>query len=175
MKIYWITSHILEETEPYWKVGRHSFCQWLPNAIMAQLNFEDGHSLLFNSQKLEKRTLQPVLDSVSSVRCIQFKEYLKRINQFRPRGRRMKTFYQQWRQFNSKTLKTLRRSLFDTMQHTVITRFSKTSTFRWYVIFPRYQGSWGQHGAHLGPVGPRWTPCWSHEPCYLGCCRYKCD
>ena len=28
---------------------------------------------------------------------------------------------------------------------------------------------WGQHGAHLGPVGPRWAPCWSHEPCYLGC------
>ena len=28
--------------------------------------------------------------------------------------------------------------------------------------------SWGQHGAHLGPVGPRWAPCWPHEPCYLG-------
>ena len=22
---------------------------------------------------------------------------------------------------------------------------------------PRYQGSWGQHGAHLGSVGPRWA------------------
>ena len=22
------------------------------------------------------------------------------------------------------------------------------------------------HGAHLGPVGPRWAPCWTHEPCY---------
>ena len=31
------------------------------------------------------------------------------------------------------------------------------------------QSSWGQHGAHLGPVGPRWAPCWSHEPCYQGC------
>ena len=30
------------------------------------------------------------------------------------------------------------------------------------------QGSWGQHGAHLGPTGPRWAPCWPHEPCYLG-------
>ena len=30
------------------------------------------------------------------------------------------------------------------------------------------QGSWGQHGAHLGPTGPRWDPCWPHEPCYLG-------
>ena len=27
---------------------------------------------------------------------------------------------------------------------------------------------WGQHGAHLGPTGPRWAPCWPHEPCYLG-------
>ena len=24
---------------------------------------------------------------------------------------------------------------------------------------------WGQHGAHLGSVGPRWAPCWPHEPC----------
>ena len=28
--------------------------------------------------------------------------------------------------------------------------------------------SWGQLGAHLGPIGPRWTPCWPHEPCYQG-------
>ena len=26
----------------------------------------------------------------------------------------------------------------------------------------------GQHGAHLGPAGPRWAPCWPHEPCYQG-------
>ena len=32
----------------------------------------------------------------------------------------------------------------------------------------RYQGSWGHHGANLCPVGPRWTPCWPHEPCYQG-------
>ena len=25
------------------------------------------------------------------------------------------------------------------------------------------QGSWGQYGAHLGPTGPRWAPCWPHE------------
>ena len=24
------------------------------------------------------------------------------------------------------------------------------------------------HGTNLGPVGPRWTPCWPHEPCYQG-------
>ena len=29
--------------------------------------------------------------------------------------------------------------------------------------------SWGQHGAHLGVIGPRWVPCWPHEPCYQGC------
>ena len=28
--------------------------------------------------------------------------------------------------------------------------------------------SWGQHWAHLDPVGPRWAPCWPHEPCYQG-------
>ena len=33
---------------------------------------------------------------------------------------------------------------------------------------PWYQGSWGQHGAHLGPTGPKWAPCWPHELCYLG-------
>ena len=26
----------------------------------------------------------------------------------------------------------------------------------------------GQHGAHLGPTGPRWAPFWSHEAWYLG-------
>ena len=24
------------------------------------------------------------------------------------------------------------------------------------------------HGAHLGPVGPRWAPWWPHKPCYQG-------
>ena len=31
---------------------------------------------------------------------------------------------------------------------------------------PRWQGSWGQHGAHLGPISPRWAPYWLHKPCY---------
>ena len=26
----------------------------------------------------------------------------------------------------------------------------------------------GPHGAHLGPIGPRWAPCGPHELCYLG-------
>ena len=25
-------------------------------------------------------------------------------------------------------------------------------------------------GAHLGPTGPSWSPCWPHELSYLGCC-----
>ena len=35
-------------------------------------------------------------------------------------------------------------------------------------VWHRWQSSWGQHGAHLGPDGPRWAPCWPHEPCYQG-------
>ena len=31
------------------------------------------------------------------------------------------------------------------------------------LCWPWYQGSWGQHGAHLGPTGPRWAPCLLHE------------
>ena len=37
--------------------------------------------------------------------------------------------------------------------------------------YPIKQSSWGQHGAHLGPVGPRWAPCWPHEPCYRDPCE----
>ena len=33
---------------------------------------------------------------------------------------------------------------------------------------PREQSSCGQHGAHLGPVGPRLAPRWPHKPCYQG-------
>ena len=33
---------------------------------------------------------------------------------------------------------------------------------------PWEQSLCGQHGAHLGPAGPRWAPCWPHEPCYQG-------
>ena len=36
---------------------------------------------------------------------------------------------------------------------------------------PQIAKSMGQHGAHLGPVGPRWAPCWPHKPCYLGPCE----
>ena len=35
------------------------------------------------------------------------------------------------------------------------------------IFHPWLQGSWCQNGAHLGPTGPRWAPCWPHKPCYL--------
>ena len=25
----------------------------------------------------------------------------------------------------------------------------------------------------MGPVGPRWAPCWPHEPCHLGTSETK--
>ena len=34
--------------------------------------------------------------------------------------------------------------------------------------------SWDQRGAHLGPPGPRWAPCWPQEPCYLGMFHLFC-
>ena len=37
----------------------------------------------------------------------------------------------------------------------------------WIADTPWYQGSWGQHGVHLGQTGPRWAPFWPLEPCYL--------
>ena len=40
----------------------------------------------------------------------------------------------------------------------------------WYVsciYVPWWQGSWGRHEAPLGPTGPRWAPCWSHELCCM--------
>ena len=40
-------------------------------------------------------------------------------------------------------------------------------------VYPmKYGHSWGQHGAQLGPTGPRWAPCWPRELCYLGCFVY---
>ena len=31
------------------------------------------------------------------------------------------------------------------------------------------------HGAHLGPVGPRWAPCGPHEPFYQGTYSKSCE
>ena len=38
----------------------------------------------------------------------------------------------------------------------------------WTEMWLPYWTSWGQHGSHLGPVGPRWAPCFPHETCYQG-------
>ena len=48
--------------------------------------------------------------------------------------------------------------------------FETTTGFRRSCRRPLSQiaSSWGQYGAHLGPVGPRWAPCWPHGPCYQG-------
>ena len=42
---------------------------------------------------------------------------------------------------------------------------------------PRWQVLWCKHASsrppppYLGPVGPKWAPCWPHEPCYQGVYR----
>ena len=36
-------------------------------------------------------------------------------------------------------------------------------------LYPEIFPDSNVHGAHLGPVGPRWAPCRPHGPCYLGC------
>ena len=46
----------------------------------------------------------------------------------------------------------------------------QVTLFMLFAKLPRQQGSWGQHAAHLGPLGPRWAPCWPHEPYYQGTC-----
>ena len=35
----------------------------------------------------------------------------------------------------------------------------------WQSLIARFIGP---TPTHLGPTGPRWVPCWPHEPCYLG-------
>ena len=35
-----------------------------------------------------------------------------------------------------------------------------------FLLTSQIKGPWGPHGTHLGPTGPRWAPCWPHEPCY---------
>ena len=50
----------------------------------------------------------------------------------------------------------------------VITNGAKLSAGTALTPVGVHGGSWGQHGAHLGIVGPSWALCWSHEPCYQG-------
>ena len=51
---------------------------------------------------------------------------------------------------------------------TIIVPILGRVNFLIYSWYPRQQGSWDHHGAHLGPVGPRCAPCWPHEPCCQG-------
>ena len=39
--------------------------------------------------------------------------------------------------------------------------------FDFFMLSTQTASLWGQYGAHLGPTGPWWAPCWPHEPCYL--------
>ena len=52
------------------------------------------------------------------------------------------------------------------------------STEKERLIYTQKAGFMSQHGAHLGPVGPRWVPCGPHEPCYQGnvstICHHLC-
>ena len=59
--------------------------------------------------------------------------------------------------------------------HNGISYTGKTTSLYWIralmaiietAILLLYPDSMGQHGAHLGPTGPRWAPCWAHELCY---------
>ena len=45
---------------------------------------------------------------------------------------------------------------------------TKKSLILYGGAFPDSMVHGGQHGAHLGPTGPRWAPWWPHELCYLG-------
>ena len=50
--------------------------------------------------------------------------------------------------------------------------YNSKQYFDKHKCLPWLQGSYGQHGAHLGPVVPRWVPCRPHDPCYLGMCTW---
>ena len=53
-----------------------------------------------------------------------------------------------------------------TNHYTFITTIKqcKTKTCAHFIAYPDSKN----HGAHLGPVGPSWAPCWPHKPCYQG-------
>ena len=52
--------------------------------------------------------------------------------------------------------------------------YDLTTTKRSKIKPPHSRVHWGQHGAHLGPTGLRWAPCWPHELCYLRCFMWHC-
>ena len=53
--------------------------------------------------------------------------------------------------------------LFVRDQCVLLTKVSNTK--RAFTQIAKFMGpTWGPHGAHLGPVGPRWALCWPHGP-----------
>ena len=48
--------------------------------------------------------------------------------------------------------------------------FFKTHSVN-HTLWIKMSSPWGQHVAHLGPVGPRWAPWWPHELCHQGISR----
>ena len=54
----------------------------------------------------------------------------------------------------------------------IIARLLPYRRCRWDEVGPTLIARFiGQHGAHLGPTGSRWAPCWPHGLCYLGVFR----
>ena len=56
--------------------------------------------------------------------------------------------------------------------HSIVPLWGESTT-DWRMTLTK-QSSWGQHWAHLGPVGPRWAPCWSHEHCSVMQKEFPC-
>ena len=54
------------------------------------------------------------------------------------------------------------------VDHTGAFTFLLKIVFKSYIKIPVINPDRKVHGANLGPVGPRWAPCWPHEPCYQG-------
>ena len=56
------------------------------------------------------------------------------------------------------------------LSDSMMAKFTRSfNTAKLIMNYPWQQGSQDQHGAHLGPIGPRWAPCWPHDLCCLGC------
>ena len=58
-------------------------------------------------------------------------------------------------------------------RHTVWSEVSMTLLAPAVSDFDRWQSSWGHHGAHLGPVVPRWAPCWPMNLAIIQGCTWQ--
>ena len=66
-----------------------------------------------------------------------------------------------------KNYKNLMKAIVTELEKSQDTKF-RNSIDVWSSHRTQIASSRGQHGAHLGPVGTRWAPCWPHQPCYQG-------